>query len=138
MRFDVLISKKDLHWIIEIPVLDVMTQGRTKKEAYEMLRDAVESLVGRTNFRAKIHVRKRGTEIFLTGNDQDALIALLIRRQRQRHGLTLQEVAKRLGSSSVNAIARYEHGSSRPTVAKLIELLEAINPNLSPTIKLAA
>jgi transcriptional regulator with XRE-family HTH domain len=55
-------------------------------------------------------------------------LALLLRRQRERHGLTLAQAAERLGQRSKNAYARYEQGKSMPTVEKLEQLLQAIAP----------
>jgi transcriptional regulator with XRE-family HTH domain len=56
------------------------------------------------------------------------MISLLLRRQRQKSGLSLVEAADRLGARSRNAYARYEQGRTVPTVAKLDELLEAVAP----------
>ncbi|MFA5904397.1 MAG: helix-turn-helix transcriptional regulator [Desulfobacula sp.] len=39
MRFSGTIYKDGKFWLAEIPILDLMTQGRTKKEAYEMIAD---------------------------------------------------------------------------------------------------
>jgi transcriptional regulator with XRE-family HTH domain len=52
----------------------------------------------------------------------------LLRRQREKSGLSLAEAAERLGAKSRNAYARYERGTSVPTVEKLTELLEAVAP----------
>jgi predicted RNase H-like HicB family nuclease len=38
-------------WLIEVPILDVMTQGHTRKEAFEMIADAIETLVDKENFK---------------------------------------------------------------------------------------
>jgi transcriptional regulator with XRE-family HTH domain len=57
------------------------------------------------------------------------LIGLLLRRQRQKSGLSLAAVAERLGAKSRNAYARYEQGATAPTVEKLAELLQAIAPD---------
>ena len=138
MRFEVLLKKESSFWLIETPALDVITQGRTRKEAYEMLKDAVEMLVNKRGFTVTLHVSRRGDEVSLSADDRDQLIALMLRRQRQKYGLTLQEIAKRLGAKSPNAFARYEQGKSRPTVAKLLELMAAIDPHLVPVLKLAA
>ena len=138
MRFEVVLKKEGSFWLIEAPVLDVMTQGRTRKEAYIMLKDAVELLVDRKGFAVTLDILRRGAEVYLSANDRDQLIALMLRRQRQKYGLTLQELAKRLGVKSVNAFARYEQGKARPTVAKLLELMAAIDPHLVPVLKLAA
>lgn len=138
MRFEVVLKKEGSFWLIAAPVLDVMTQGRTRKEACEMLKDAVEMLIDKKDFVVTLHIARRGAEIYLSANDRDQLIALMLRRQRQKYGLTLQELAKRLGAKSVNAFARYEQGKARPTVAKLLELMAAIDPHLVPVLKLAA
>jgi transcriptional regulator with XRE-family HTH domain len=57
------------------------------------------------------------------------MISLLLRRQRQKSGLSLKQAAERLGAKSRNAYARYEQGVAVPTVAKLDELLKAIAPD---------
>jgi len=138
MRFEVAVKKEGSFWLIESPALDVMTQGRTKKEAYEMLKDAVEMLINKRGFTVTLHVSRHGGDVSLSADDRDQLIALMLRRQRQKYGLTLQEIAKRLGSRSPNTFARYEQGKARPTVSKLLELLAAIDPHLVPVLKLAA
>jgi len=51
MRFSGSIYKDGKFWLAEIPILDLMTQGKTKKEAYEMLSDMLESLVVIVNTR---------------------------------------------------------------------------------------
>ena len=124
------------HWLVEVPILDVMTQGSTKADALRMIADAIEGLVGRKGFRVSVHPRGDGR--FTVGSDREAeWIALMLRRQREAHHLTLAEVARRLGQKSPNAYARYEQGRSRPTVAKLTELLKAIDPGLEPVLKIA-
>lgn len=55
------------------------------------------------------------------------MLALMLRRQRQRHGLSLAQVARKLKASSRNSYARYEQGRAMPTVEKLAELLSAVS-----------
>jgi len=69
-----------------------------------------------------------GSDFDVSSDDSRAMIRLLLQRQRQKSGLTLAQVAQRLGARSRNAYARYEQGVSVPTVAKLDELLRAIAP----------
>ncbi|MBM3305993.1 MAG: helix-turn-helix domain-containing protein [Candidatus Aminicenantes bacterium] len=128
MRFVGNVFKAGKFWAIEIPILDIATQGRTKKEAYEMIADAVESLVDKKGFEVRVHGTK-GRIFEIGASDQGALTALLLRRMRQRAGLSLEEVAERLGSKSPNSYARYEQGRSVPSVVKFAELFSVVAPN---------
>jgi len=71
----------------------------------------------------------RKNEFEISSGDTRAMIRLLLRRQRQKSGLSLAQAAERLGAKSRNAYARYEQGVSVPTVEKLDQLLRAIAPD---------
>lgn len=43
MRFSGRIYKDGEFWLAEIPVLDLMTQGKTKEDAYDMVADMLKS-----------------------------------------------------------------------------------------------
>ena len=130
MRFVGRVFKVGRLWAIEVTILDVVTQGRTKKEAYEMIADAIESLVNRKGFRVDVFPGK-GEYFEMGSEDQATLIAFLLRRQRLKRGLSLRDVAGRLGAKSINAYARYEQGKSVPTVEKFNQLLSALSPKTS-------
>lgn len=127
MRFPGTLTKDGKYWLVEIPALDALTQGRTKAEALSMAADLVETMADTRGFRATVHTTGRNS-FELGANRLDTLVALLLRRQRERQGLTLAEAAARLGQRSKNAYARYEQGMAMPTVVKLEQLLEAIAP----------
>jgi hypothetical protein len=128
MRLTGRVFKCGRHWAIEVPILDVVTQGRTKKEACEMVADAIESLVNKEGF--KIDVFPGRNSYFEVGSsDVAVLCAFLLRRHRIKHGLTLVDVKKRLGAKSHNTYARYEQGKSVPTIEKFNQLLSAVSPN---------
>lgn len=127
MRLAGRVFKAGRYWAIEVPILGVMTQGHTKKEAYEMILDAIESLVNKKGFKVEVFPGK--THYFEIGSsDLAALTAFLLRRQRMKRGLTLMEVSKRLGAKSLNTYARYEQGKSIPTLEKFSQLLTALSP----------
>jgi len=128
MRFVGKIFKAAKYWAIEVPILDVATQGRTKREAYEMIADAVESLVHKKGFKVRVY-GTGGSAFEIGASDEGALAALLLRRMRQKAGLSLEEVAARLGSKSPNSYARYEQGRSVPSVEKFAELISVVAPN---------
>jgi transcriptional regulator with XRE-family HTH domain len=83
-----------------------------------------------------VHPGKNGY-FEIGGNDVAALVALLLRQRRSDSGLSLADVAQRIGAKSRNAYARYEQGKSMPTVEKLIKLLVAIDPTRDLVLGLA-
>ena len=112
----------------EIPFLDLMTQGRTKKEAFKMVADMLESLFNKKDFNVMVY--KKSKNSFEAGSlEQKHMISLLLQRKRELSGLSLSQVANLLGVSSRNTYARYERGRSVPTVEKLDELLHAVCPH---------
>ena len=128
MRFSGHVFKTGKFWAIEVPILGIATQGTTKKNAYEMIADAIETLVNRDGFRLDVFPGRSGT-FEIGSSDVAALTAFLLKRQRIKQGLTLAEVAKRMGAKSHNAYARYEQGQSIPTIEKFTQLLTALSPD---------
>jgi predicted RNase H-like HicB family nuclease len=128
MRFAGRVFKSGKYWAVEVPILDVVTQGRSKQEAFEMIADAIESLVNRKGFKIRVFSGE-GEKIEIGASDQAALTALLLRRERLKSGLSLAEVAERLGSKSPNSYARYEQGRSVPSVQKLSQLFSVVARN---------
>ena len=93
-----------------------------------MISDLVESLVNRPNFTALAHpLPDRDFEVSVS--DARPMIRLVLRRQRTRSGLTLQQTAERLGATSGNTYTRYEQGTPQPTLEKLNQLLQAVAPD---------
>lgn len=123
------VYKDGKEWLIEVPALDLMTQGHTKKEAYEMLCDAINSLVDRKNLKTKVSPISNG-EFVLGANDDVAMVALILKRQRVKSGLTLSDMAKRLDSTSKNAYAQYEQGRNLPSLTKLQQFLSLMNSKI--------
>lgn len=127
MRFSGKIYKDGKFWLAEIPILDLMTQGHTKGEAYEMVVDMLESLINNKNFKAEVFKKSKDT-FEISSSEPKYMISLLLQRKREISGLSLAQVADRLGASSRNTYARYEQGKSVPTVEKLNDLLHAVSP----------
>lgn len=128
MRIGGRIIKSGGFWAVDVPLLDVATQGRTRAEAFLMIADAVEMLVRRKGFRLRIFPG-RGGNFEIGSADEGALIALVLKRIRAKAGLSLAEAASRLGSQSPNSYARYEQGRSAPSVRKLSQLYAAVERN---------
>lgn len=125
IRFSGSVAKDGKFWLAEIPALDVMTQGCTRKEAVSMVADAVEGYLDKGSKVDAFADRHGNLEV--GSKDVRGLVALFLRRRRLASGLTLEEVARRLGVRSHNAYARYEQGRSVPTIEKLSQLLSAVD-----------
>ncbi|CAN2039681.1 Helix-turn-helix transcriptional regulator [Candidatus Magnetomoraceae bacterium gMMP-15] len=127
MRFYGRIYKDGKFWLAEVPILDAITQGRSRKEAYDMVEDLLETLANRPGFSVKVYPGKHG-DFEAGSSDTRGMVSLLLKRQRERSGLSLAETAERLGFKSRNSYARYENGTSMPTLEKFNELLQAVSP----------
>jgi predicted RNase H-like HicB family nuclease len=127
MRFEGRLVRDGRFWLAEIPLLDGMTQGRSRKEALAMAADWLETMIDRKGFRAEVHPRG-ANEFEISGSDAAAMTALLLKRRRQASGASLRQIAERLGASSRNAYARYERGEAVPSMEKLDALLKAASP----------
>ena len=128
MRFQGSVYKDGNFWLPEIPILDAMTQGFSRKETLSMVEDLLVTLANHPGFTVEVHPGKQGS-FEVSSTDTRTMTSLLLRRQRERSGLSLAEVAKRLGAKSRNTYARYERGTSAPTLEKLNELLQAVSPD---------
>ena len=126
MRFAGELYRDGSFWLAEVPVFEAITEGDTPEEALTMIEDWFESMVEAPGFAARAH-RVGGARFEISASNLGPMISLLLLRQRQRSGLSLAEVAERLGAKSRNAYARYERGDSVPSVEKLDELLRAVS-----------
>ncbi len=127
MKIEGRLIKDGRWWLAEMPILDGLTQGKTRKEALAMAADWIETMADKRG----LHVTVEGADgdrFLASAEDSDALVALVLRRRREAAGLSLADVARRLGSRSRNAYARYERGQATPSVSKLAELLHAVDP----------
>ena len=77
-------------WLAEVPVLNAMTQGTSKEDAVDMVRDMVETLADRPGFSVTVRSCGDGT-IELDSDDVRSLEALIQSRRRTRSGPSLQE-----------------------------------------------
>lgn len=134
MELEGIVFKDGKVWLIEVPSLNLMTQGKTKKEALDMIVDAVIGLAEcyfdseiEEGFSIIATEYERGV-IGLSATNNKLLLALSLKRQRERSGLTVREAAARLGSSSPNAYAQYEKGKTRISIEKYDQLLQAVDP----------
>ena len=85
MRVQGRVFKDGKFWLAEVPILDAMTQGFTRKEALGMVKDLVESLANRPGFLVTVHSSRNG-DIEVGSDDVRGMVALILRRQRALSG----------------------------------------------------
>ncbi|OFV97606.1 MAG: hypothetical protein A3H28_12855 [Acidobacteria bacterium RIFCSPLOWO2_02_FULL_61_28] len=128
-------DEKTKCWVVYVPLLDISTQGRSKKQALAMIEDAIQIEAEKEALKIQAQLSREPGVFTVSANDPDSLIAFLLKRQRTCHGLSMRDVARRLASSSPTAYAQYEQGKRAPSLGKLRELLHAIDPQLEAVLK---
>ena len=123
-------------WGVDIPEIGIFTQGRTKKDACQMAKEAIELIVNLEGFKVSIEPGLNNN-FFVVPNNTGPIFAMILRQKRIEHGLSMRDVASRLGQSSPNSYGRYENGKNIPTIEKFDELLAAIDPGLSSVLRVA-
>jgi DNA-binding XRE family transcriptional regulator len=122
-------------WYAECDIIGAYTQGRSRKDAALMLADCIEAKIGREGLKVNVADAPGDESLVIVDASEPALLAAeVLKYQREAHGLSLADVAKRLGSSSRNAYAAYEQGKREPSIAKYQELLAAVAPELALTV----
>ena len=123
MLLDTKIWKEGRFWVGLVPALDASTQGQTKKELLSMLEDLVANMIPG---KATVDVAIVNDEVFVEVNPSKAILPAILKRQRMKAGLTVREVAKRLGYNNHNNYSAYESGRIEPSFEKFQELLRGI------------
>ena len=135
MEFEGKVWKSTTFWVVEVTSLDLMTQGETKEEALRMLEELIIELTDyyfikkeSKDFDVCVNLYKKGV-IGVSSSKRRLLLALSLKRQREKSQSTVRETAKRLGSKFPNSYAQYEKGKIRISLEQYEKLLTAANPN---------
>lgn len=121
-------------WGVDIPLLNSMTQGYTKKEAVFMAVDLVRCLLdsyfgeGAAKKAVVSASKVLKDTIYIEAQDQNMLISLILIRQREKHRITFKELSRRLKTNSTFAYKRYESGKVNISIGKFYELMQAVSP----------
>jgi DNA-binding XRE family transcriptional regulator/predicted RNase H-like HicB family nuclease len=135
---------QDKDWyLIEIPALDLMTQGTDIDDALFMINDALA-----------LHLEELGVDGFdpnsshWTDKDQGffsisvpwnkRIVGFMMQRLRHRTNLSQRDLAKKLGYSSHNSIAAYESGKIQPTLEKFSEIMSGLGIDVNIGVSLTS
>ena len=131
------ITKSGPYYAALLESLGAYGQGRTRKAACDALAATVLDYVADRGAidGFEVYVVEDGdVTVRVTSNDPARLIALLLRRQRELHEMSLADVATATGAKSRNGWAQYEQGRVEPSITKLDNLLETVAPELTVAI----
>lgn len=127
------ILKEGAHYSAMLEQLGAYAQGKTRSAARQALAATILAHASDAGLAdgLSVEVTDDGeATLYVTSPDAPQLIALLLRRQRELHGMSLAAAAAAAGCKSRNGIAQYEQGRIDLSVSKLNELLGAIGPEL--------
>ena len=113
------------HWVVDLPAIDATTQAPAKSKIEEMVRDLLSSLANRPIELSAALFGNGKIEVDVI--DEVALFPLILRRQREKSGMSQKDAANLLGYASVNAYSAYEQGERQPSLEKAEKLLKAVS-----------
>jgi predicted RNase H-like HicB family nuclease len=122
-------KKGEQYYSVEIPELDIFTQGEDHDDCVEMAIDSIETLLedeGEVDIEFLSFDANDSNTFYLTSDNPGPLYSRFLYILRSTYDLTQREVADRLGDQSHNSYAQYEQGKHIPSVVKFQELVNAI------------
>ena len=97
-------DEKTSLYVIELPIVEVATQGKNPTNALDMMRECIELHDPDLKFEC-IWTAKKSGEFALVTDDTKRMAAFILKRQREVNGLSQKDIAAALGYSSHNSIA---------------------------------
>lgn len=133
LYFEGKIEKSGRWWAISCDALSIRTQGTSRKNAFDMLKDAIDGcLVEDGSAGVKIIFDDTGEERFAFRFDNlDELLPMIYERLRWKHDLSLADLAQKLGNKSRTSVHRYMTCKSQPTIGKFEEIMNAMGFRLT-------
>ena len=81
MKIEGKIEKSGNWWAVSVPLLLVFSQGKTKKSALAMIKEAVEDLIDTKGFKVNVSDVQANT-FSLSANNTKWLMAFILKQQR--------------------------------------------------------
>ena len=127
------IWKEGKYWAVECPTLDAHTQGTSRRDGLEMIKDWVREMSNAPDL--DVEVTLVGDEAFtLAFSDPGPILGLIVAQQRNVAGKTLQEVADEIGNGNRSAIKQAESGRSELGISRLVQILGAFGLDICLTV----
>lgn len=133
MVLEAKVYKSGKFWISEAPALNAMTQGESKTDALDMLKDWIRSALNNPRYPVRIETEDAQLTVHIPTSPE--VVSLVLKRLRERRGLTVREAARILGFKSHNAYAQYERGTIEPKLSQLERFLQELQGKTELKIK---
>lgn len=123
------------NWVVRVPLLDIYTQGHTRKEALKMLKGAIRDYFDyffdkESHEDVEISIIDTGkSDIGVSCSNLSLLMSLILIKQREKRGVSIRQVVHYMGGSSPNAYKQYEYGKRKMSTEKFDALIHAVNPH---------
>jgi predicted RNase H-like HicB family nuclease len=123
------IYKDGRFWVVECDALKAYTQGTSRKDGLEMMKDWLRGMLDDPKFDFQIFAAKDG-DFVMEFTDPRRVLGLVLHQQRNAAGMTLQEVAEKAGVASRSTVAQAEKGSNEISISRLGDLLRVMGIDL--------
>lgn len=122
------IRKEDSFWIVEIPELNLLTESKNRQESLELILWLIEEKYSfkKNNFHIE-HLKEGSFQ--LSSKDLDVMQSLILKGLRNKEGLTIQEVADRLGFKGRSSYFKYESGKRSMSFDQFNRIVSVITGN---------
>lgn len=121
-------------WSAHCDDVGVATQGFTRDEARANLVEAVEQTANRPGLKVDV-IDLEGETVYVQANIPWLLAAEVLRHHRQMNGMSIEDVASKIGGEHGAAYEDYEEGRREPSMSTYLELLQTIVPSMTIVVR---
>ena len=114
---------------VKCETLLAFTQGKTKKEAYEMMGNWVRTMLDDPDFPFEVSPRKEG--FFISFRDVKAVFGLMLSQLQVHSEKSVDVVVKEAGYKSRNAYHQYKNGKHEMGLSTLQRLADVYGFDIS-------
>lgn len=112
-------------WEVECLSLQANTQGRTRADALDMMKDWVQTVIGDESFEFDVEMDGKD-EFVMTFPNPKPILALMVERNRAVSGLSLRDIAELMGKKSASSVTSLLSGKHDPGFETLSRLFAAL------------
>ncbi|HEY8279369.1 MAG TPA: helix-turn-helix transcriptional regulator [Bdellovibrionota bacterium] len=137
MRIEGKVWKDGKFWVAALPVLEFSTQALKASEVEMMMVDAVRTAMD--DSRLQVKFLKASQDVWvLEFEEAKDFVVFFLKQLRLQQGLSIEEVARRLGFRSRASYFQYEVGRREPSIGQFESIVKAMSQDAWKALKVAA